>query len=52
MRHKLEQAWLSHYRDPLPCIHDPGQEFVGTNFQLVLVNLNIEPVPTNREEAD
>ena len=44
--HKFEQSWLARYPRPLRCIHDPGSEFIGANFQLVLANMDIEPVPT------
>ena len=43
---KLEQCWFSRYPRPLRCIHDPGKEFVGANFQAVLHSLDIQPVPT------
>ena len=43
---KLEQCWLSRYPRPLRCIHDPGLEFVGADFQAILHQLDIQPVPT------
>jgi hypothetical protein len=26
-------AWLAHYPKPVSCVHDPGLEFIGWNFQ-------------------
>ena len=46
MAHLFETQWLSRYPRPLRCIHDPGTEFVGPEFQSLLVHLGIQPVPS------
>jgi transposase InsO family protein len=33
-------AWLAHYPKPLSCVHDPGSEFIGWNFQEMLHHSN------------
>lgn len=42
----FDTQWLSRYPRPLRCIHDPGTEFVGPEFQTLLVHLGIQPVPS------
>jgi transposase InsO family protein len=46
MAHLFDVQWLSRYPRPLRCIHDPGTEFVGPEFQTLLVHLGIQPVPS------
>ncbi len=38
---KYAQCWLSHYPWPQKCVHDPGGEFVGIEFQTLLQNCHI-----------
>jgi transposase InsO family protein len=35
-------AWLTHYPKPMSCIHDPGSEFIGWNFQEMLHHNNMQ----------
>jgi hypothetical protein len=35
-------AWLACYPKPMACIHDPGSEFIGWNFQEMLHHNNIQ----------
>jgi transposase InsO family protein len=35
-------AWLACYPKPMSCIHDPGLEFIGWNFQEMLHRNNIQ----------
>jgi hypothetical protein len=35
-------AWLARYPKPMSCIHDPGSEFIGWNFQEMLHRNNIQ----------
>jgi len=44
---KYVQCWLSHYPWPQRCIHDPGTEFTGPEFQKLLENCHIKDVCTN-----
>lgn len=39
--------WLSHYPQPLRCIHDQGAEFIGIDFQSMLQVNGIQSVPTS-----
>jgi transposase InsO family protein len=34
-------AWLTSYPKPMSCVHDPGSEFLGWNFQEMLHRNNI-----------
>jgi hypothetical protein len=34
-------AWLACYPKPMSCVHDPGSEFLGWNFQEMLHRNNI-----------
>jgi hypothetical protein len=43
---KFHDTWLSRYPRPLECIHDPGGEFVGWEFQETLADNGIIPRPT------
>ncbi len=42
----FENKWLSHYPRPLRVVHDPGGEFVGPEFQAMLIMNGIQAVPT------
>ena len=41
----FENMWLSRYPRPLRCVHDNGPEFVGHEFQFLLLNAGIITVP-------
>jgi hypothetical protein len=43
---KFAQCWLTCYPWPQPCIHDPGEEFTGPEFQTLLQNCHIRDVCT------
>ncbi len=40
------QCWLTRYPWPQHCIHDPGGEFTGPEFQTLLQNCHIRDVCT------
>jgi hypothetical protein len=40
--HTFVNAWLAHYPKPMSCVHDPGLEFIGRNFQEMLHCNNIQ----------
>jgi transposase InsO family protein len=42
---QFEILWLSRYPQPIRCIHDPGTEFMGVDFQRVLQRYGIKDVP-------
>jgi hypothetical protein len=44
---KYAQCWLSRYPWPQRCVHDPGTEFVGPEFQTFLENCRIKFVCTS-----
>jgi hypothetical protein len=44
---KYAQCWLSHYPWPQRCVHDPGGEFVGIEFQTLLQDYHIRDVCTS-----
>ncbi len=44
---KYAQCWLSHYPWPQRCVHDPGTEFVGPEFQTFLESCCIKDVYTS-----
>jgi hypothetical protein len=44
---KYAQCWLSRYPWPQRCVHDPGTEFVGPEFQTLLENCHIKDVCTS-----
>lgn len=46
MAQKLSNVWHSHYRWPSRCINDNGGEFIGTEFQNLLVQTGVESKPT------
>jgi len=39
---KYAQCWLSRYLWPQRCVHDPGGEFTGPEFQTLLDNCHIK----------
>jgi hypothetical protein len=39
-------AWLTCYPKPMSCVHDPGSEFIGLNFQDMLHRNNIQSLST------
>ncbi len=41
---KFVQCWLTGYQWPQHCVHDPGTEFMGPEFQTLLQNCNIRDV--------
>ncbi len=43
---KFAQCWLTRYPWPQRCIHDPGGEFTGPEFQILLQNCHIRDVCT------
>jgi hypothetical protein len=43
---KFEQCWLMHYLWPRRCVHDPGTEFTGPEFQMLIQNCHIRDVCT------
>jgi hypothetical protein len=38
---KFAQCWLTRYPWPQHCVHDPGTEFTGPEFQTLLQNWHI-----------
>ena len=43
---KFAQCWLTRYPWPQRCVHDPGTEFTGPEFQTLLQNCHIRDVCT------
>ncbi len=43
---KFAQCWLMYYPWPQHCVHDPGAEFTGPEFQKLLQNCHIRDVCT------
>jgi hypothetical protein len=43
---KFAQCWLMHYPWPQHCVHDPGTESTGPEFQMLLQNCHIRDVCT------
>jgi len=41
---KFTQCWSSRYPRPLRCVHDKGGEFIGREFQQLLLSLGIKDV--------
>jgi hypothetical protein len=41
---KFAQSWLTRYPWPQRCVHDPGTEFTGPEFQTLLQNCHIRDV--------
>ena len=44
---KYAQCWLSRYPWPQRCVHDPGGEFTGPEFQTLLENWHTKDVCTS-----
>ena len=44
---RYAQCWLSRYPWPQRCVHDPGGEFTGIEFQTLLENCQIKDVCTS-----
>ena len=44
---KYAQCWLSRYPWPQRCVHDPGGEFTGPEFQTLLENCHIKDACTS-----
>jgi transposase InsO family protein len=42
----LVQAWFCRYPQPLRCITDNGNEFLGTEFQELLRSCGVQPIHT------
>jgi transposase InsO family protein len=42
----FENTWVSRYPKPERCVHDNGNEFLGADFQRILVVNGIYDVPT------
>ncbi len=43
---KFAQCWLTRYPWPQHCVHDPGTEFTGPEFQRLLQNYHIRDICT------
>ncbi len=43
---KFTQCWITRYPWPQRCVHDPGTEFTGPEFQMLLQNCHIRDVCT------
>jgi transposase InsO family protein len=44
---QFENFWFAQYPQPMQCIHDQGTEFIGVDFQYVLMHAGIkDAVPT------
>ncbi len=43
---KITQCWLTCYPWPQRCLHDPGTEFTGPEFQMLLQHCHIKNVCT------
>jgi hypothetical protein len=48
---KFMQCWLMHYPWPQRCVHDPGTEFTGPDFQTLLQNCHIRDVCTTAKNS-
>ena len=44
---QFENCWLARYPRPIKCIHDNGGEFIGWNFQQMLIRAGIRSKPTS-----
>ena len=44
---KYAQCWLTQYPWPQRCVHDPGGEFTGEEFQTLLENCQIKDACTS-----
>ncbi len=48
---KFAQCWPTRYPWPQHCIHDPGTEFIGPEFQTLLQNCHIRDVCTTAKNS-
>ncbi len=48
---KFAQCWLRGYLWPQHCVHDPGTEFTGPEFQTLLQNCHIRDVCTTAKKC-
>ena len=46
---KYAQCWLAQYPWPQQCIHDPGGEFTGIEFQTLLEKCHIKDACTSKK---
>jgi hypothetical protein len=49
---KYAQCWLSRYPWPQRCVHDPGGEFTGIEFQTLLENCHTKDACTSYTSDD
>ena len=47
---KYAQCWLTRYSWPQRCIHDPGGEFTGIEFQTLLEKFHIKDTCTSAKK--
>jgi transposase InsO family protein len=47
----VEDTWIARYPRPMRCIHDPGTEFIGQEFQAMLERNGIADVCTSVRNA-
>ncbi len=48
---KFAQCWLTHYPWPQCCVHNPGTEITGPEFQALLQNFHIRDVCTTAKKS-
>jgi len=48
---KYAQCWLARYPWPQRCIHDPGEEFTGIEFQKLLEKCHIKDACTSEKKT-
>ncbi len=48
---KFAQCWLTRYLCPQRCVHDPGTEFTGPEFQTLLQNCHFRDVCTTEKKS-
>jgi transposase InsO family protein len=44
---QFEDIWLARYPWPMRCVHDQGTEFIGADFQYLLMRAGIKDIPMN-----
>ena len=42
IKSKFVQSWLSRYPRPIRCVHDRGGEFIGQEFQWLLITFSVK----------
>ncbi len=47
---KFTQCWLMHSLWPQHCVHGPGTEFAGPEFQMLIQNCRIRDVGTTAKK--